>query len=99
MTEAEWLACEEPIQLLDYLRRNGSERKARLFVLSCCRRIWHLITDQRCRQAVEVAERSADGMATEPERAVRYRAARQAVDDFVGSQHFEEAAIARAVLE
>jgi hypothetical protein len=36
----------------------------RLFACSCCRSFWHLFTDQHARQAVEVAERFADGQAS-----------------------------------
>src|SRR4051812_9670823 len=64
MTEAEWLASRHPLLMLESLRARASERKLRLFACACYRRVWgrlHLFT----RQVVEVAERLADGAATE----------------------------------
>jgi hypothetical protein len=45
----------------------ASERKLRLFVIACCRRVWHLLPDDRYREAVEIAGRFCDGLATRGE--------------------------------
>jgi hypothetical protein len=60
MTEAEWLASTNLENLLPHLAKTASERKLRLWACACCRRIWHLIADERSRRAVEVAEQLAD---------------------------------------
>jgi hypothetical protein len=62
MTEAEWLACADPRKMLDELPGRVSSRKLRLLVCACCRRVWDLLADPRSQQAVELAERYADGL-------------------------------------
>jgi hypothetical protein len=68
MTEYEWQSCTDPTPLLVSLRAKASERKLRLFAVACCRRVWRQMADGRSRQAVEVAEQYADGLAGDAER-------------------------------
>ena len=64
MTEQEWLACTDPVSLLDHLDRPQGDRKLFLFALACCRAIWPLLPQAEMRHGVEVAERFAEGKAT-----------------------------------
>ena len=79
MDSAAWGKCEDARLMLDWwVNRQASaerpiypsrdKRKLRLFAAACCRQAWHLLADGRSRAAVEVAERYADGEATERER-------------------------------
>jgi hypothetical protein len=56
--------------MLEFLRDTGraSDRKLRLFACGCARSVGHCLTTRNTRQAVEVAERFADGLATLEER-------------------------------
>jgi hypothetical protein len=63
--EATWLACTDAKAMLAFLRGKASDRKLRLFAAACCRVAWSSLGPHRSRRAVEVAERYADGLATE----------------------------------
>jgi hypothetical protein len=69
------LVLTDPKRILEYLRGRASDRKLRLFACACCRRVEHLLTDERSRRAVDVAERYADGQAGEAEQTAAYREA------------------------
>jgi hypothetical protein len=61
ITEAQWLALTDPKEMLDHLVGAARKRKLRLFGCACCRRVWHFLSDERSRAAVEAADRFADG--------------------------------------
>jgi hypothetical protein len=52
MTEAEWLACDDPQKMLAFLRANKENRtrcgrrRLRLFGCACCGRIRRLMTER-----------------------------------------------------
>lgn len=75
MTEQEWLTCTDPKPMLQFLRGKASQRKMRLIACACCRRVWDLLTDERSRTAVELAEQFADGRAGKQELIDAHRAA------------------------
>jgi hypothetical protein len=91
ITEADWRACEDPTSLLHFLRDKGSERKWRLFAVACCRRIDHLITDERSRRAIEVAARYAEGTATEEALEEARTAAQEAQEEAKHAEWIAEA--------
>jgi hypothetical protein len=62
MTEADWLASTDPQTMLSFLWAKTSGRKLGLFAVACARRIWDLLTDERSRKVVDVAERYSDGL-------------------------------------
>lgn len=62
MTEAEWLACEKPTPMMDWLRTRGSERQFYLAGVAAVRQVDHLLTGQRYRDLLLLIERYADGL-------------------------------------
>jgi hypothetical protein len=67
----------KPIWLVWIATQNGvlTNRELRLFACWSVRQVWFLLTDERSRNAVEVAERYAEGMATAAELAAAREAA------------------------
>src|SRR5262249_20924582 len=63
MTESDWLNCTKVGPMLRYLERydKASARKLRLLGAACCRRIWRLLPDDGCREAIDACEQYADG--------------------------------------
>jgi hypothetical protein len=82
MTEDEWVACTNPLPMLDSLAGGTSDRKLRLFACGCLRHIWHLLSDERSRMAVEIAEHYADGTASRDKLINARDGAREAVQQF-----------------
>src|SRR5262245_29300727 len=73
MTEAEWLACTDPMPMLEFLAGRVSQRKLSLLSVACCRRVQHLLNPdyfkrqdlQECLMVIETRERYTEGLATE----------------------------------
>ena len=67
MTEAGWLVCADPGTMLVFLRGKASDRKLRLFAVACCRLTGlGFRMDTLYQDAVELAERHADGSSLPP---------------------------------
>jgi hypothetical protein len=87
MTEAEWLACDDPRQMLDFVRGKTGERKMRLLAAACCRRrlgicasCWPAEGDGE--RVLAVSERYADGTASAEELRVATDLARTVASGF-----------------
>jgi hypothetical protein len=69
MDDAEWLACENATLMLETVQAETSDRKLRLFAVTCVRMaFWWQLTDPARKNAVEVAEQVAEGQCTELDR-------------------------------
>jgi hypothetical protein len=64
VTEAEWLACADPMPMLKYLRGRASDRQWRLFAVACGHAIRASFPTQAYHGVIVFAERFADGTGT-----------------------------------
>lgn len=94
MTEQDWLQSNDPEAMLLQVRGVAGARELRLFACACCRRIWHLLSDERSRNAVEMSERYASGQAS----AEDLRLARTAAKDVLKRPHGINIQAARAAV-
>src|SRR5262245_51419251 len=64
MKDSDWQTARDPWDMLEFLGSSDrfSVRKARLFAVACCRRIWSALADERSKRLVELTERYADGL-------------------------------------
>ena len=84
--EAAWFASSNPAKMVHLITNNPddqySDRKLRLFACACCRLHWEqLLTDSVMVDAVEMAERFADGLADADMLDIANRKADWNVDD------------------
>jgi hypothetical protein len=99
MTEAEWLACEDPRPMLELLTENASDRKLKLFATASFRHITDLLPDSEQQRAIEMLEQMAEGTATKEARSTAIRDAHSAippedwVDDGVPADHLHFVAL------
>jgi len=63
----------------------GHQREMRLYAVDCARSVQHLMTAARSIAAIDVAERHADGLATDAELAAAWAAAWAVARDAAGS--------------
>ena len=87
MKEEEWLTCNEPMPMLEFLQAIGklTERKARLFTVAHCRQHWQA-QGKAGQSSVEVAEKYADGLANNQE----LEASRETFRDWNSSSSYIE---------
>jgi hypothetical protein len=97
MTEAEWKYGTDPRPMLAFLRSNSTQRKLQLFGCGCYRHIWHLLSDEKTRAAVEMAEASADR--EEPTSITREQPAPRDLDDLLYNPVLEPDPIHELVTE
>jgi len=80
MTEAEWQASEDTDELIAWVLPRAGQHEMALFAAACCRRCWGLLAAKESRDAVQVAERFADGGADHWQCGEAVSAARKAAE-------------------
>jgi hypothetical protein len=67
VTEAEWLACEDPEAILVFLNGRGTDRKQLLAAIHASRSCGHDLPSSALRTSLTICEREADGRSTPSE--------------------------------
>jgi hypothetical protein len=83
--------------MLAALRGLASGRKLRLFAVACCRRVAHVLPDDRVRRALDAAERVADGeigVAEWADAEARVKAVRGGLDPLADPRRWDAATAA-----
>jgi hypothetical protein len=83
--EETWLNSTTPSSLLRTLKGKRLPRQRRLFAVACCRRVMEAIPDLQSRQAVDIAERFADGLASVDELQAAYQRAQRIAQQYLES--------------
>jgi hypothetical protein len=83
MTEAEWLACNDPALLIEAIRtffgrKVLTDRKIRLLACGVVRLLWNDASEERSRVVVEAAEKYADGLLSLRQMSRRRKTAQEA---------------------
>jgi hypothetical protein len=73
MTEKQWLKSTDPQAMFRHLRTRASDRKIRLFMCECCRKVWALANDERLHEILPIIEGFADGTVKDRDRGRAHR--------------------------
>jgi hypothetical protein len=68
MTEKRWLKATDPAEMLEFLGQRAGDRKLRLFGCACCRRVWHIATMAKLKEALALLEDFIEGKAKDRDR-------------------------------
>jgi hypothetical protein len=94
VNEKQWLDCTQVARMLPQVRYRLGPRKLRLLACACCRRAWHLLTAERSRRAIALAERFADGLVNADRLQQAYVDAQRAVSEGRGGAETAAAVVA-----
>jgi hypothetical protein len=60
MNESQWLVCDDPGEMMEFLNFSTLNRKKRLFGVAACYRSQHLLEEELFRRALAIYEREVD---------------------------------------
>jgi hypothetical protein len=89
MTNQEWLQCQDPRAMIAFALKKR-ERKMRLAAVAACRLFEGHLADDLLREALEVAERYADRLATKAEQEAAWASANLAFNALLDAAHATE---------